>query len=382
MRWLVSLTLLLAGPALALTEVTSFGSNPGSLRMFVYEPANLPANPALVVALHGCSQGAADYVKAGWNTLADERGFIVLYPQMDANFGCLYWFNASEQSASGAEVTSILQMVSKLEATNGVDASRVYVTGLSSGAAMANVLLAVAPDVFPRGQVLAGVPFKCATDVWSGTSCMSSPPSKSASQWAALVPSTMAPPRVQLWHGTSDGTVDVANVDEELKQWAGVNGIDTTADATSTLGPATRQAFNDGAGVTRVEVWKVSNMQHGTPIDAAKGCGTTASYILDVGVCSAELGARFFGLFDDAVDAGVPFDAGTEVDAGDVSDAGNVVVDAGSTTQDSGVVVPDAGTSNVDAGVPDSEDPPQGCGCTSGPSVLLLAALALLRRAR
>ena len=377
MRWLVSLTVLVSSPAWALTEVTNFGSNPGSLRMFVYTPASLPANPALVVALHGCSQGASDYVKAGWNTLADERGFIVLYPQVvttPVNGGCFDWFDSSQQSASGDEVTSILQMVSKLEATNGVDASRVYVTGLSSGAAMANVLLAVAPGVFSRGQVLAGVPFKCATDVWSGTNCMSSPPSKSASQWAALVPSTTTPPRVQLWHGTSDGTVNVANVDEELKQWAGVNGIDTTVDATSTLGPATRQAFNDGAGVTRVEVWKVSNMQHGTPIDAANGCGTTAAFILDVGVCSAELGARFFGLFDD-VDAGVPFDAGTEVDAGDVSDAG-------STTQDSGVVVPDAGTSYVDAGVPDLDAPPQGCGCSSGPSVLLLAALALLRRAR
>lgn len=360
MRWLVPLSLLLSCRAEALTEVTNFGSNPGSLKMFVYEPATLPAHPALVVALHGCSQTAADYVKAGWNTLADERGFIVLYPQMDANFGCLYWFDSSQQSASGAEVSSILQMVSNLEATRGVDSSSVYVTGLSSGAAMTNVLLAVAPEVFSRGQVLAGVPFKCATDVTSGYSCMSSPPSKTAAQWAALVPATSAAPRVQLWHGTSDLTVDVDNVDEEMKQWAGVNGIDTAADATSTTGPATRQAFNDATGVTRVEVWKVSNMGHGTPIDAANGCGTTAAYILNVGVCSAELGARFFGLFD-------------ELDAGVTLDAGNVPVDAGSSLPDSGVVT-------RDAGVPDSEDPPQGCGCSSGPSVLLLVALALLRR--
>ncbi len=372
MRWLVPLMLLLSCRAEALTEVTNFGSNPGSLKMFVYVPASLPANPALVVAMHGCSQTAEDYTDVGWNTLADERGFIVLYPQMNANLGCLHWFDSSQQSASGNEVTSILQMVTKLESTNGVDASRVYVSGLSSGAAFANVLLAVAPDVFTRGQVLAGVPFKCASDSFSGYSCMSSPPSKTASQWAALVPTSSSKPRVQLWHGTSDNTVNVGNVDEELKQWAGVNGIDTTADATSTTGPATRQAFNDSAGVTLVEVWKVSNMGHGAPIDAAHGCGSTAAYILNVGVCSAEIGARFFGLFDE-VDAGTTFDAGTEVDAGS-EDAGHIE------TPDAGQVTPDAGALLPDAGSPDSEHPPQGCGCSSGPSVLLLGLLALARR--
>lgn len=371
MRWLVPLMLLLSCRAEALTEVTNFGSNPGSLKMFVYVPASLPANPALVVAMHGCSQTAEDYTDVGWNKLADERGFIVLYPQMNGNLGCLHWFDTSQQSKTGNEVTSILQMVTKLETTNGVDASRVYVSGLSSGAAMANVLLAVAPDVFSRGQVLAGVPFKCASDSFSGYGCMTSPPSKTSAQWAALVPTSSAKPRVQLWHGTSDNTVNVSNVDEEMKQWAGVNGIDTTADATSTTGPATRQAFNDSAGVTLVEVWKVSNMGHGTPIDAANGCGSTAAYILNVGVCSSEIGARFFGLFDEAVDAGTTFDAGTEVDAGsEPADAGSESPDAGHTE------TPDAGTFAPDAGSPDSENPPQGCGCSSGPSMLLLGLLA------
>lgn len=44
-----------------LQEVTSFGSNPGNLRMFRYLPAGLPANAPLVVALHGCTQSARAY---------------------------------------------------------------------------------------------------------------------------------------------------------------------------------------------------------------------------------------------------------------------------------------------------------------------------------
>ncbi|MCA1665487.1 MAG: hypothetical protein LC659_14680 [Myxococcales bacterium] len=55
----------------ALVQVTDFGSNPGGLRMWKYVPSGMPQNAPLVLALHACSQQAADYVKAGWNALAD-----------------------------------------------------------------------------------------------------------------------------------------------------------------------------------------------------------------------------------------------------------------------------------------------------------------------
>jgi len=63
-----------------LTEVTGFGSNPGALRMFEYVPAD--PQPALVVVLHGCTQTAASYdFGAGWSTLADRHGFVLLLPE-------------------------------------------------------------------------------------------------------------------------------------------------------------------------------------------------------------------------------------------------------------------------------------------------------------
>ena len=45
--------IVLAPPATAasLVEVTSFGDNPGRMRMHVYVPDNRPANPAIVVAM-------------------------------------------------------------------------------------------------------------------------------------------------------------------------------------------------------------------------------------------------------------------------------------------------------------------------------------------
>src|SRR5581483_11622105 len=60
-----------ASPAAAagssFVQVTNFGANPGNLAMFSYLPVNLPQGAPLVVALHGCTQGASDYYQhSGW----------------------------------------------------------------------------------------------------------------------------------------------------------------------------------------------------------------------------------------------------------------------------------------------------------------------------
>lgn len=38
-----------------LTEVTNFGGNPASIRMYIYVPDTLAASPGIVVSLHGAS---------------------------------------------------------------------------------------------------------------------------------------------------------------------------------------------------------------------------------------------------------------------------------------------------------------------------------------
>ena len=327
----------------ALTQVTGFGANPGGLAMFVHVPASLPPNPALVVAMHGCTQSAAAYANAGWNALADQYGFIVLYPQTTANNACFSWFIGAQQSRSGAEVTSIVNMVNHLRTTRSVDPSRVYVTGLSAGGAMTSVLLATHPDVFRAGAVMAGLPFACAQTQLDAFNCMNSPPDRTPQQWGDLVravPGTagLPAPRVSIWHGTSDFTVRPGNLTELVDQWTNVNAVDAVADATSTVGPATRREYRNVQGQTRVESWTISNMSHGTAVDPRRGCGTAGAFILDVQVCSSRFAAEFFGL--------APM---TSLDGG-VVDAGSPVPDAGPV--DAGGASPDAG--GVDGGTPDA----------------------------
>ena len=64
-----------------LQEIEMVGENPGSLRMLLYVPSNLPPNSPLVVTLHGGAQNANDYaVGAGWLALASRFGFRGLVP--------------------------------------------------------------------------------------------------------------------------------------------------------------------------------------------------------------------------------------------------------------------------------------------------------------
>src|SRR5438874_1214864 len=78
---LVAAVLLAPGraSAAALQEVTNFGANPSSLRMFVYVPANVAPHPAIVVAVHYChGDGPAFFNGSDFGRLADQYGFVVV----------------------------------------------------------------------------------------------------------------------------------------------------------------------------------------------------------------------------------------------------------------------------------------------------------------
>lgn len=318
----------------ALTAVASFGSNPGRLSMYEYAPADVPPNAPLVVALHGCTQSADAYVGAGWNQLADTWKFYVVYPQQSASNNsnkCFQWWDAASTSRDSGEALSIKQMVDAMKARHSIDGRRVFVTGLSAGAAMTSVMLAAYPDVFAAGAIMAGLPFRCASSTSDAYTCMGGSVDKTPAQWGALVRAatkvTAAPPRVSIWQGTSDYTVRPANATELVDQWTDVNGVDTTADVTETVKGATHTVYADGSGAARVERWLIPNMGHGTAIEpglaAAGGCGTAGAYILSAGICSTYYAGLFFGLGAPAteVDAGAP-DVGSALDAGAPTDAG------------------------------------------------------------
>lgn len=292
------------------SPVPDFGANPGGLKAYEYIPDGLAGNPPLVVVLHGCTQTAMAMLSAGWDKLADQYGFAVLFPeQQTANnpVRCFNWAgelgDLANQTRGQGENASIMSMVDAEIAMHGIDRDRVFVVGLSAGAAFTAVMLATYPDRFAAGSIMSGLAYKCATSVNEAYSCQSPGVTKTPQQWGDLVRAadpgfSGTYPRVQIWQGSADTTVAPANADELVKQWTDVHGADQTADATETIGMATRTSYQK-AGATVVEMYKIAGMGHGVAVgaDPEGACtATTAAFFLDVKVCSTLRAAQFFGL--------------------------------------------------------------------------------------
>ena len=290
-----------------LHEDYGFGSNPGNLRMISYVPSRFAANPALVVILHGCAQTAADYnLGAGWSTLADRYGFALLLPEQQRSNnpnGCFNWFDTGDIQRGKGEALSIRQMVEKIIIDRGIDRRRVFITGLSAGAAMTSVMLACYPEVFAAGAIIGGLPCGAATNVQQALKCMSQSPARSPQEWGDLVRAAATHdgpwPLVSVWHGSADTTVIPSNAREILKQWTNVHGLPITPSDQSMVDGYPRSVWVNRAGDELIESYAITHMAHGTPLatgESENQCGAAGPFLLEVGISSSYHIAKFFGL--------------------------------------------------------------------------------------
>jgi acetylxylan esterase len=266
-----------SAPAASLTEVTNFGTNPSNLRMYVYKPDSAPARPAILVAVHYCTgSGPAFFSGTEFARLADQFGFIVVYPSATRSGSC---FDVSSPQAlrhdGGSDPVGIISMVRWVEQNMSGDANRVFVTGASSGGMMTNVLLGDYPDVFKAGAAFMGVPFGCfaTTDgsMWN-TQCANGQISRTPQQWGDTVrgafPGYSGPrPRMQVWHGTTDTTLQFPNFGEEIKQWTNVLGVGQTPSSTDSPQPGWTRTRYGGTGTTApVEGISIQGVGHSLPL--------------------------------------------------------------------------------------------------------------------
>ncbi|PPR00091.1 hypothetical protein CVT24_008993 [Panaeolus cyanescens] len=220
-----------------LQEVTNFGTNPTRVRMFTYRPTGLTAKPALIVAIHYCTGTAQAYFSGTqYANLADRaKNFMVIYPHAPDSGGC--WDVHTTETLThdrGGDSLGIASMVRYAISNYGVDASRVYATGTSSGGMMSQVLAGAYPDLFAAISAWCGVPYGCfaGPNMWN-SQCSQGQLSKTGQAWGDQVRSgypgyTGPRPRMQIWHGRSDSTLSYNNHGEAIKQWTNVFGYSST----------------------------------------------------------------------------------------------------------------------------------------------------------
>ncbi|TPL83570.1 PHB depolymerase family esterase [Mesorhizobium sp. B2-3-12] len=289
-----------------LSELQAFGSNPGNLRGWTYRPKNVAAHAPLVVVLHGCTQSAASYDRgAGWSRMADRNGFAVLFPEQqrsnNANL-CFNWFVPDDTRRDSGEALSIRQMIEAEVTAQDMDRTRIFITGLSAGGAMAAAMLATYPEVFAAGAIIAGLPYGSAKSLPQAFDRMRGHGGPTAKLLATTVQQASGHsgpwPKLSVWHGSADQTVSPVNSDQLVGQWLTLLGQSRSQPQREQHQGYRRDVWKNAANEEVIESYLIQGMAHGTPVDSGDGLSHAGPFMIDTGISSTSLISRFWGLED------------------------------------------------------------------------------------
>ncbi len=102
-------------------------------------------------------------------------------------------------------------------------------------------------------------------------------------------------PRISIWHGTADKTVDRSNAVALAEQWRAVHP--GAQSQWHNNGKNVRQVWTDASGEPVIEVNMITGMGHGTPLDGNR-LGSPGPFMLDVGISSTHEIAQFWKIAD------------------------------------------------------------------------------------
>jgi poly(hydroxyalkanoate) depolymerase family esterase len=156
-----------ATPAPGQTQDFTYGSGPTSHGYIVHTPRGWTAGDRmpLLVVLHGCQTSAYQQMEASlFNPLADEKGFVVVYPDTDAVENaqpgplvrCWQFYLPQDSKRGQGDGAVIAGITRRVMSGWHIDRQRVYVMGMSAGAFLSADLAAEYPDVYAASGENAG----------------------------------------------------------------------------------------------------------------------------------------------------------------------------------------------------------------------------------
>lgn len=252
----------------------------------------------LIIMLHGCTQSPDDFAAGTrMNTLAEEHACFVAYPaqSVSANSSkCWNWFSPRDQQRGQGEPALIAGITRQIMRDYMVHPRRVYVAGLSAGAAAAAIMSAAYPDLYAAVGAHSGLACGAASDLPSAFAAMrgravsahSGGNAPDAQNYRRVVPTIV-------FHGDQDTTVNPCNGDRIIAQarTAGAGDLRTTVEnGRVPKGHAyTRTRHADANGRVILEQWIVRGAGH-----AWAGGSPAGSYTDPQGPDASREMLRFF----------------------------------------------------------------------------------------
>jgi polyhydroxybutyrate depolymerase len=200
----------------------------------------------LVINLHGMGSDAREQARmSGMSRQADADGFIVVYPEARGSPPC--W----RIRTPGADMPDLVFMRVLLTHLHGqlcIDRHRIYVTGLSNGAGMANRMACAMSDTIAAAGLVAGA----------------------YPRWNGCRPSRPVP--MIAFHGTSDKNVPyeglgyaLPNIRSWAAAWAVRGGSPPCPTITVQQGCVTGETWSDAMGRPLVVLYTITGGGHVWP---------------------------------------------------------------------------------------------------------------------
>ena len=264
----------------------------GRIEYMLYRPAAATPDMPLVVMLHGCTQSPEDFARGtGMNQLAEEVGFLVAYPRQTqaANMQkCWNWFQPGHQRRDHGEPALIAGLVGDIIRDEQVDASRVYVAGLSAGGAAAAIMADTYPDLFAAVGIHSGLACGAARDLPSALVAMKNGAGRSVTS----SPTNGRYVPVITFHGDRDTTVGEVNARDIVRAATVATGtpVSVTVETGEIDGRRyTRASSRDAAERVLIEQWTIAGAGH-----AWSGGDAGGSYTDDRGPNASRAMIDFF----------------------------------------------------------------------------------------
>ena len=215
----------------------------------LYLPDNYNPRRAypLVVWLHGCRQSPEDFAAATRIVAeANTHNVLVLLPRQtrSANAdGCWNWFDSATGAGYG-EAAIVMAQIMEVRRRHRLDRRRIFLAGLSSGGALAAVLVVRHPERFAAVAIHSGVPCGAATTAWTAQEVLRSGPNRQVERIALAArhraPARALPVPALIICGSEDKRVHEANARRLVTQLLALNGDPRALAADTALPPADR----------------------------------------------------------------------------------------------------------------------------------------------
>jgi poly(hydroxyalkanoate) depolymerase family esterase len=251
----------------------------------VYVPSSHRPSSALplVVVIHGCTTTADQQAAAsGYNSIAEQRRFVVLYPDVDsvdvAHGRC--WKGIWDPGAEGrsrGDAGAIAAMTSVVVTRWHIDRARVFVIGISAGAFETAILGAAYSDLYAAIGIHSGAAYRggepgclAENEVPTGATDLASAALAAMGARARVMP-------VIVFHGDHDDTIPYRCGQEATAQWLRADNVILQRERRAPLPltptgisrasvpsghPYTVLSYADSSGCPIAQLWTVHGMGH------------------------------------------------------------------------------------------------------------------------